>query len=54
MSELCLASVPLSLKDVAAVGGWIDTTTLQKCYQMADEETMEAVILQPKRLQKLG
>jgi hypothetical protein len=28
----------LSPKDVAAVGGWVDTTTLQKCYQVADEK----------------
>jgi integrase len=40
----------LSPKDVAAVGGWVDTATLQKCYQIADEETMEAVLLQPRRL----
>jgi hypothetical protein len=38
----------------AAVGGWTDTQTLQKCYQVADDETMEAVVLQPKRLLKLG
>jgi integrase len=44
----------LSLKDVAAVGGWTDTQTLQKCYQVADEETMEAVVLQPRRLRRLG
>jgi integrase len=44
----------LSPKDVAAVGGWVDTATLQKCYQVADEETMEAVVLQPKRLQRMG
>jgi integrase len=44
----------LSPKDVAAVGGWVDTATLQKCYQHADEETMESVVLQPKRLRKLG
>jgi hypothetical protein len=25
------------------------TTTWQKCYQAADEETMEAVVLQPRR-----
>jgi hypothetical protein len=36
--------------DVAAVGGWIDTTTPPKCYQAADEKTMEAVVLQPRRL----
>ena len=35
----------LSLKDGCVVGGWVDTTTLQKCYQMADEATMEAVVL---------
>jgi hypothetical protein len=44
----------LSPKDVAAVGGWTDVTTLQKVYQVADAETMEAVVLQPKRLRKLG
>jgi hypothetical protein len=44
----------LSPKDVAAVGGWVDTTTLQKCYQVADEETMEAVVLQPRRLKRVG
>ena len=44
----------MSPKDVAAVGGWTDTQTLQKCYQVADEETMEAVVLQPRRLRKLG
>lgn len=43
----------LSPKDVAAVGGWVDTTTLQKCYQIADEETMEAVVLQPRRLRQV-
>ena len=44
----------LSPKDVAAVGGWVDTTTLQKCYQVADEETMEKGVLQPRRLRKMG
>ncbi len=44
----------LSPKDVAAVGGWVDTATLQKCYQVADEETMETVVLQPRRLRKMG
>jgi integrase len=38
----------LSPKDVAAVGGWVDTTTLQKCYQAPDRETMQEVILQPR------
>jgi hypothetical protein len=44
----------MSPKDVAAVGGWTDTQTLQKCTKFADEETMEAVMLQPKRLLRLG
>ena len=44
----------LSPKDVAAVGGWVDTTTLQKVYQVADADTMESVVLQPKLLRKLG
>jgi integrase len=44
----------MSPKDVAEVGGWADTQTLQKCYQIADEETMEAVVLQPRRLRRLG
>jgi hypothetical protein len=44
----------LSPKDVAVVGGWIDTTTLQKCYQVADDETMEAVVLQPRRLRQVA
>lgn len=43
----------LSPKDVAAVGGWIDTTTLQRVYQAPDLETMEAVVLQPKRVQRV-
>ena len=38
---------------MAAVGGWVDTTTLQKVYQVADADTMEPMVLQPKRLRKL-
>ncbi|MBA3759534.1 MAG: hypothetical protein H0X07_03310 [Gemmatimonadales bacterium] len=44
----------LSPQDVAAVGGWTDTTTLIKIYQVADEDTMEAVVLQPRRLRRSG
>ena len=40
----------LSLKDVAAAGGWKDTQTLQRCYQHADPETLEAVVLEGRRL----
>jgi integrase len=45
----------LPLSDVAAAGGWVETTTLQRCYISAAEETLEAVVLTPKRLgRKLG
>lgn len=45
----------LPLSDVAAAGGWVETTTLQRCYIEADEETLEQVVLTPKRLgRKLG
>jgi integrase len=40
------------LKDVAFVGGWKDTATLLQCYMAADDETMEAVVSQPKRLRR--
>jgi len=40
----------MSPKDVAAVGRWIDTTTLQKCYRTPDLETMQAVVLEPRRV----
>jgi integrase len=43
----------LSPKNVAAVGGWVDTTTLQKCYQAPDLETMQAVVLEPRRVQRV-
>ncbi|MBA3319367.1 MAG: hypothetical protein H0T50_14930 [Gemmatimonadales bacterium] len=44
----------LSPQDTAAVGGWTDLTTLQRVYQTADAETMEAVVMGSKRLRKLG
>lgn len=47
-------TTPPAVGGVAAVGGWVDTTTLQKVYQVADADTMESVVLQPKRLWKLG
>lgn len=37
-------------KDVAAVGGWLDTSTLQDVYQQADPETMEQVVLGAREL----
>ncbi len=35
----------LSVKDVAAAGGWTDTATLERCYQHADPHTLEEVVL---------
>lgn len=35
----------LPLKDVAEAGGWKDTTTLVKCYQQVDPETLAAVVM---------
>jgi len=40
----------MSPKEVAAVGRWIDTTTLQKWYRTPDLETMQAVVLEPRRV----
>jgi hypothetical protein len=30
--------------DVAAAGGWLDTGTLQQCYQQCDLETLRSVV----------
>ncbi len=35
----------LSLKDVAYAGGWKDTSTLLRCYQQPDPQTIEEVVL---------
>lgn len=40
----------LSLKDVAAAGGWKDVGTLLTCYQQADRETMLAVMSEPRKV----
>lgn len=42
----------MSVKDVMQAGGWKDAGTLLRCYQVADVETMEQVVLQPSRLLK--
>ena len=42
------------LKDVAEAGGWKDVGTLLTCYQMADEETIRAVLDNPKPVQRPG
>jgi integrase len=40
----------LSIKDVAAAGGWKDVGTLLTCYQQADRETMLAVMSEPRKV----
>ncbi len=40
----------MPLKDVAAAGGWRDPTTLVKCYQQPDEETICRVVLEAPKL----
>jgi integrase len=39
-----------AIADVMRVGGWADERSLRMCYQLADDETMEAVINEPKKL----
>jgi hypothetical protein len=40
----------LSTHDVAAAGGWRDLRSLEDCYQSADDETMLAVVTEPRKL----
>jgi integrase len=40
----------LSLKDVAAAGGWRDVETLLTCYQQPDQDTLLAVMSEPRKL----
>jgi len=40
----------MPLRDVAAAGGWRDPTTLLKCYQQPDEDTIERVVLDAPKL----
>lgn len=42
----------LPVKDVAEAGGWLDTRSLELCYQQADEETMLAVVSEPRKLRE--
>ncbi len=44
----------MPLKDVAAAGGWRDTTTLLKSYQQVDDETLVQVILAAPKLYATG
>jgi hypothetical protein len=40
--------------DVAAAGGWKNTTTLARCYQQADAETMLRVVLGGGQLREIA
>jgi integrase len=40
----------LPLKDVAAAGGWSEVGTLLRCYQQADEDTIEMVMAHPRKI----
>jgi integrase len=44
----------LPLSDVAAAGGWSDTSTLLNVYQQADQETMYRVVSEPSKLVERG
>ena len=44
----------MPLKDVAAAGGWRDTTTLLKSYQQVDDETLVRVALEAPKLYANG
>jgi integrase len=44
----------LSVKDVAAVGGWTDIDTLMKCYQHPDDETLLRVTAEERWLHEPG
>ena len=38
------------MTDVAFAGGWTDTTTLLRCYQQPDPETIEQVVMGRRHL----
>ncbi len=40
----------LPTADVAAAGGWSDVTTLIRCYQQADDDTMLRVMNEPRKV----
>ena len=40
----------MPLRDVATAGGWKDSTTLVKCYQQTDEDTIQRVVLEAPKL----
>ena len=42
----------LPVQDVAEAGGWLDTRSLEQCYQQADEATLLQVVSEPRKLRE--
>jgi hypothetical protein len=42
----------LPAKDVAEAGSWLDTRSLEECYQQADDETLLQVVSEPRKLRE--
>jgi hypothetical protein len=42
----------LALKDVMEAGGWTDPRSLETCYQQVDEDTLLAVVTEPRKLRE--
>ena len=42
----------LPLKDEAEAGGWLDTRSLENCYQQVDEEMLLRVASEPRKLRE--
>ena len=42
----------LPVKDVAEAGGWLDTRSLEQCYQQTDEATLLQVVSEPPKLRE--
>lgn len=42
----------LPLKDIMEAGGWIDPRPLRNCYEQADEDTLLAVVTEPRKLRE--
>ncbi|MGH7503776.1 MAG: hypothetical protein ACREL7_18775 [Longimicrobiales bacterium] len=40
------------MKDVAEAGGWLDTRSLERCYQHTDEQTLLQVVCEPRKLRE--
>jgi hypothetical protein len=42
----------LPAQDVGAAGGWRDFRSLERCYRQVDEQTLLAVISEPRKLRE--